>query len=259
MTWSLPIPWYAFEEVLAAFGDASGALGSADTMLSQVEAMGQRIASDRTLHMPQIVAIDRSRVLAKYLFGDTKFLVENWSRAPNINGTLRGQSAIDTSASIVDDVLDTEFQRNVLEKEQLWRVSGFSWRYLLSRRELDLFTDGDRKDFSRNMAYYFANSQRGQSFFRSLDFAFVLNCILSALMLWVAYPSLKNLSPITQLFPLLVILTFAITWLLLAFVSAVVAILLLNPPHGVRLFEVVNILSIRPMRGYIRDYQKLHK
>jgi hypothetical protein len=59
-------PAYAFEEILAAFGDATGASGAADTMLSQVEAMAQRITGDKDLRMPEILESDRARVLAKY-------------------------------------------------------------------------------------------------------------------------------------------------------------------------------------------------
>ena len=111
-------PAYAFEEVLAAFGDATGAAGAADTMLSQVEATAQRITGDETLRMPEIVEADRVRVLGKYAFGTLPAAAE---RRP-------------TPAD--DAVVDTDFLRGVRAKEQLWRASRFTWRGLLSPREL---------------------------------------------------------------------------------------------------------------------------
>ena len=65
-------PAYAFEEILSAFGDATGASGAADTMLSQVEAMAQCITGDDALRMPEILEADRVRVLAKYALGPSR-------------------------------------------------------------------------------------------------------------------------------------------------------------------------------------------
>ena len=247
-------PWYAFEEILAAFGDATGALGSSDTMLAQVEAMARRIAKDDDLYMPQVVPLDRTRVLAEYAFAGTNFPVTSWPSRRWSESGLTVRSAPPVS-DVAGDPLDLNFQRGVLAKEQLWRASGFSWRHLLSRREIDLLTDGDRRDFSRNMAYYFANSQRAQSFFRGLDFAFLFNCTISATTLWISFDSLRASSPVIELLPLLMGLTFITMWLALTFLWAVIAIWLINPPHGIRLFEVASILVMRPIRGYIRDYQ----
>jgi hypothetical protein len=138
-------PAYAFEEVLAAFGDSTGAAGAADTMLSQVELMAQRITGDATLRMPEITDTDRDRVLKGYAFGQLDAIAE-------------------TSAKKAAGSDDESFIRGLLAKEQLWRKSDFRFRRLLSRRELDLVTELDRAQFGRNMSYYYTQSKRLQEF-----------------------------------------------------------------------------------------------
>jgi hypothetical protein len=147
-------PSYAFEEILAAFGDATDAAGAADTMASQVEQMSQCITGNKRLRMPEVVETDRAQVLAKYALGEGTLLPK--------------QRTFVTS----DEAADTDFLRGVRAKEQKWRTSDFDWRNLLSRRELDLLTGEDRSKFGRNMAYYLANSERAQLFLRTTDTMF---------------------------------------------------------------------------------------
>lgn len=153
-------PAYAFEEILAAFGDATGAAGAADTMASQAEATARVIADDPELSVPEIVEEDRQRVLAKYALG---------TRPVSAAGSDVG----------------TDFLRGVRAKEQLWRTSRFPWRRLLSRRELDLLTEEDRKGFGRDMAYYHIQSERMQRLLRTAQIVgsgtFIIALVASAL------------------------------------------------------------------------------
>jgi cellulose biosynthesis protein BcsQ len=226
-------PSYAFEEVLAAFGDATGATGAADTMLSQVEAMAQRITGDDNLTTPEIVEVDRARVLAKYAFGSMTPLTEKTERVSE------------------GDTADTEFLRNVRAKEQLWRGSGFFWRHLLSRRELDLLTDADRKGFGRNMAYYLANSERMPNFLRWLDFAFAIDLLLgsvAAAAFYYFYP--KNEPPAISLVIslyvfMMVNILLALSWSLVTGGSR---------PYGLPLSQVFRLTLLGPFRRDIADY-----
>lgn len=225
-------PAYAFEEVLAAFGDATGAAGAADTMLSQVEATAQRIAGDEDLRMPEILEDDRKDVLAKYAFG----------ALPAPAGK---------EAKTADD---TDFLRNVRAKEQLWRTSKFSWRLLLSRRELDLLTESDRKSFGRNMAYYLIQSERMQQLLRRAQFigpgTFVVLLVAFASII-ILLPNLRDrlhevswqLGLIYGIFGL---------WLLLVFIWSLIAVQ--DRPHGVRTAQVFNIFMRGPLRPDIPDY-----
>ena len=121
--------FYAFEEVLVAFGEATGATGASDTMLAQVEKTAQCIAGDDKLQMPEILDQDREQVLAKYSFV---------GEVPK-----RSRPAKEADAEETSDAGDPEFLRGVLAKEQVWRASKFNWHLLLSRRELDLIRPED--------------------------------------------------------------------------------------------------------------------
>lgn len=229
-------PAYAFEEILAAFGDATGATGAADTMLSQVEATAQRITGDEALRMPEIVEADRARVLAKYAFG-----------------------ALPTSAAkrthTADDAVDTDFLRGVRAKEQLWRTSKFRWRRLLSRRELDLLTEEDRKGFGRSMAFYLLQSERMQRFLRTVEIGAPVTLVLAVAAVFGFYVfgmgwTLRD----TPNFIEAMVLTYSFlgVWMLFAFVwSAIVA---RDKPYGVRLFQVFMLTLYGPFRPDIHDY-----
>lgn len=164
-------PYYAFEEILSAFGDATGSTRAADTMLAQMEVMARRVAGDGSLQMPEILETDRNLVLAQYALG---------SASSTENRMLAGQGLPhDDGVTFDEDATGTEFLRGLLAKEQLWRKSKFSSRYLLSRRELDLLAESDRKQFGRNMTYFLANSSRGQAYFKELPAALLASVVLT--------------------------------------------------------------------------------
>jgi hypothetical protein len=150
-------PYYAYEEVLAAFGDSTGAVGAADTLLAQIELTARRVTGNPELTMPEMVESDRIRVLAEYAFGEP-------ASAPTTKSEDGGEV----------DAADTEFLRTIYAKEQLWRKSGFDYRNLLSQRELDLVTESDRERFGRQMAFYYTNSVRLSNFRDLANTAFSL-------------------------------------------------------------------------------------
>lgn len=235
-------PAYAFEEVLAAFGDATGAAGAKDTMLSQVEAMAQRIAGDDTLRVPEILEADRRDVLGKYAFG-----------ALTTEGRV-GRAADDAAA-------DNEFLRGVRAKEQLWRGSGFQSSLLLSRRELDILTDEDRKGFGRNMAFYLNQSERMHQLFRTVQLGALFTVLL-------ALAAVLTLAAVGELFrpswwlylrdtwglpgALILVYGFMAVWTLSALAFSVVAAW--HAPYGVRPFEVWMLWLRFLTRPEIRDY-----
>jgi hypothetical protein len=234
-------PAYAFEEVLAAFGDATGATGAADTMLSQVEATAQRITGDETLRMPEIVEADRARVLAKYAFG-----------------SLPASAAKNTHPA--DEAVDTDFLRDVRAKEQLWRALQFKWHRLLSRRELDLLTDEGRKGFGRNMAFYLVQSERMQRVLRTADIGSSVSFVLALVVAIAISLPVSNFFYILRFrlglyyVPRVMLFgaSFVFAWMFFALVWGATAVR--EKPYGVRLSEVVSFVLLGPFRPDIRDY-----
>ncbi len=234
-------PAYAFEEVLAAFGDPTGAAGASDTMLSQVEKMAQRIAGDQALRMPEILEADRARILAKYAFG----------AAPP--GTQMPPGA-QTVGQV--ETADSEILRSIRAKEQLWRTSGFNWRLLLSRRELDLLVDEDRKEFGRNMAYYHFQSERMQLVRRSAEAIgwgapFLATLIVGAFVVgmlewWVA--TVPN--PTTVAFAAYAIVP---VWLVVVIVWNALAVR--ERPYGLGLWHLARLSLRGPFLPTIPDYE----
>jgi cellulose biosynthesis protein BcsQ len=223
-------PAYAFEEVLAAFGDATGAAGAADTMLSQVEATAQLITGDENLRMPELVNADRAAVLAKYAFGALP-------------------------ASTVKDVQtadDTDFLRDVRAKEQLWRTSKFNWRLLLSRRELDLLTEEDQKDFGRNMTYYLTQSKLMQRFLRNTQFVglAVYNMSFIALF-YVLKVDFMNASIYLAIIIMVVVMSTA--WVSSLFMRIIVT-MFQEKPYGLGRGELLELSLYGPFRPEISDY-----
>jgi hypothetical protein len=229
-------PAYAFEEILAAFGDATGAWGAADTMLSQVETTAQRITGDETLRMPEILEADRARVLAKYVFGAVP-------------------PSAAKKAHTVDEAEDSDFLRGVLAKEQLWRTSEFKWRLLLSSRELDLLTEEDRKKFGRNMAFYLLQSERMRRFLRTTTIGSFVTFALSAAAAALMLPAFSFVR-VESTFSSAVYLTygFLFCWMLFSLVWSAMAP---GRPHGVTLFQVFTFTLLGPFRPHIRDYESL--
>jgi cellulose biosynthesis protein BcsQ len=230
-------PSYAFEEALAAFSDPTGAASASDTMLSQMEKMASRISGDANLRMPEVLESDRVKVLAKYAFGVAK------------------PSGPSESAAVADgETADSEFLRNIRAKEQLWRSSDFDWQMLLSPRELDLLTDDDRKDFGRNMAYYYEQSVRMRRVQRSAQVIGWIGAVLALVITPYAASAADALwGPIPNwLMILSAIYLFLIVWGVLAIIGNV--IVNADRPHGLTLLGLFRI-SVTPFQGSIQDYE----
>lgn len=227
-------PAYAFEEVLAAFGDATGAAGAADTMLSQVEATAQRITGDENLRMPEIVEADRHDVLAKYAFG-----------IPSMTAGKETQTAD-----------DTDFLRLVRAKEQLWRTSKFPWRLLLTRRELDLLTNDDRKVFGRNMGFYLIQSERMQRLLRIAQIVgssvFILFLVGGAILLFLGGEWSRVLQAPASAVPRFLALL-GNAWMFSVLTRTIVGALQ-ETPQGLNLFEVFKLSLSGPFGREVPDY-----
>jgi MinD-like ATPase involved in chromosome partitioning or flagellar assembly len=223
-------PSYAFEEILAAFGDATGAAGGADTMLAQVEGMAQQITGNSALRIPEIVEADRAQVLEKYALG-----------------TASGAVGIE-----VPPEPDLGLMRDIFAKEAQWRHSGFRYRYLLSRRELGFITETDRKQFGRNMSFLYDNSVLVEPFTRRLNIAFIASLLVAI----VAGTVVANILAVYRGFGLTALLYgfggayggFVVAGFLSAVINQQFA------PYRTALTEVFRFTLQGPLREEPRDY-----
>jgi cellulose biosynthesis protein BcsQ len=246
---AMEIPYktgYAFEELLAAFGDATGALGSADTMLSHMEKMARVIAEDPVLAVGEIVEGEREAVLERYALDESgRDVLSPPAPAP--------------APPPPDD--ENDLLRNVRAKEQIWRSSGFNWPYLMSAREIDLLTEKDRGDFGRNMSFYYNQSARMRVFMRSTDRAFLLLlfapvAIAATYIGWRwGWDGLANLDH-----PYLRWRALFIYYLSVVGCLTLLALLynrLPDKPYGLGLAKVMRMIILGPFRAEIRDFEKL--
>lgn len=245
---SMEIPYktgYAFEELLAAFGDATGALGSADTMLSHMERMAQVIAEDPRLAVGEIVEAEREAVLARYALDEAGKI-----------GSAVSDSALPASPA---DESENDVLRDVRAKEQIWRTSNYRWRYLMSARELDLLTDQDRASFGRNMSFYLDNSTRMRAFLKATDRAF-LGCWLIALALSAGYVAFYLAELGQPADAQLVRRGAIIIWVGYVVCLGMMSLLYsrhADKPYGLRLLDVAVKIQLGPLRAEIRDYGRL--
>jgi hypothetical protein len=200
--------------------------------------MAQRITGDDALRMPEILESDRARVLAKYALGPSEDLKIKPVREPD--GGAAG----------------ADFLRGVLAKEQQWRESKFSWRNLLSRREVDLLTDEDRLSFGRNMAYFYANSARLYRFLNSISYTSVLVYffLFTAIIFFaglVGQPAGQvEGSVVISFFILLLVL-----WQILVGLGSALAYGFGDRPQGMRLRDVFLLVMLGPLRPGIHDFK----
>lgn len=244
-------PYYAFEEVLSAFGDATGSTRATDSMLVQMELMARAVAGDHGLRMPEVLETDRQKILAKYSLGEgaTSPRTGSVARKPDDDGRV-----LDDGSS------DLVFLRGLLAKEQLWQKGNFHVNDLMSRRELDLLSEKDRMQFGRSMSYYLANSERGQVYFRYLVTLFILDLVATAAVLVAAYFELQRLDAtssssyyLTNFFPLMTMAGVA-AWFGAAIVSSTILALAGNVPYGVSFMRTLFRLATGYVANTIRDY-----
>jgi cellulose biosynthesis protein BcsQ len=230
-------PAYAFEEVLAAFGDATDVAGAADSMLSQVEAMSRCITRDSTLSLAEMGESDRTAVLAKYALGTA------------------ADSAESPERRVDRDAAETEFLSNLRAKEQLWQRSQFYWRLLLSRRELDLITDHDRGEFGRNMSYYATQSERIYEYFRTIDSTFASIILLSiSIILGIVALTGYNFKFVNEVVVMALSFIFVFVFPVVWVIGSIIANRAPRKPHDLRLKQVIMLTLQGPFRTDIYDY-----
>jgi cellulose biosynthesis protein BcsQ len=239
-------PFYAYEEVLAAFGDIAGAGGSATTLLSEMERIGRTVFRMPQLAMPEIPEADRRRVLAKYAFGT---VIEKKATAP-----------VTTGPETPDEL---EFFRDLYAKEVIWRNNGYRYRDLLSRRELQLITPEERSKFGRNMTFYHANSGlaagfrgRATAVFGMFWISFVLLVLLSVFLPGlIGYfrdsPGYLNHDTATQVTGALLI----VVWFAAAF-GALILYRSDAKPYGLSLLTLLFFCVLGPLAPEIKDYRR---
>lgn len=232
-------PSYAFEEVLAAFGDASGAKGAADTMLTQMEGMAQTIAVNPELRIPEVLEDDRVRVLESYAFDGLPLVLS------------KPQSLATDPAH----ARDNEFRRLVIAKEQLWRAEEFSWRYLLSRRELELVTDSDQVQFGREVNMFITQSRRAHALFNRMDRTFYLVFVLVFLILGSGLAALALGVPSYKYFEPMLSAALIVPLVMLTLAGAMLS-LGDNVPYGLSTRNIIGLIFAGPLRGNIRDLIK---
>ena len=154
---------------------------------------------------------------------------------------------------------DTAFLRQLNAKEQEWRTSGFPWRALMSRRELELLTEADRNSFGRNMTFYLANSERAQQLFSLADTAFFAGLILTGFVLFVAAAILTG---IFSSFGALLAIIFSgagLAWMLLALLLGLILWSIVDKPYGVSPLQVGLLVLYGPFRPKILDFEDLER
>ena len=257
-------PAYAFEEVLAAFGDATGAAGAADTMLSQVEAVAHRITGDSSMQMPEIVEVDRNRVLAKYALekkGDGIDLDDKLgddrkqTRRPND----ARQANVDYST---ESEIDTEFRRRVLAKEQSWRASEYRWWFLLSQREIDLLTEHDRKSFGRSVTYFVVQSEALAAYMSAATSGFSksLALTLAATIALLGSTSMNTNKWLELIFekPLLLVVLPCLAilfWVISCLIFSAVQRSRDDTPYGLRMRDAFKMTLLGPFKPQVLDYE----
>jgi cellulose biosynthesis protein BcsQ len=240
-------PYYAYEEVLAAFGDTAGAAGSAKTLLSEMEAVGRRICSRLDLVTPEIPENDRQNVLAQYAFVTPP--------------TRRPDNLINHS--------DTDFLRKIYAKEVLWRQSDFYYRFLLSPGELRQITPEMHKNFGRQMSFFHTNSETFAAFRGRTNFIFwfifagcaLLLLILYSQLLVVIVPENAVLKRLLEISSRFLVFFPAFGGIYLAFVATQLYAAFRSPkkPHGVRLQDVFKFSLLGPASSEIKDFREANE
>jgi cellulose biosynthesis protein BcsQ len=237
-------PYYAYEEVLAAFGDATGAAGAASTLLSQTENLARRVSGNMSLRAPEMLEADRARILAKYAFKPETVAA---SRKPPYS-------------TVKVEPEDTQFLRSVYSKGQKWQISQYDYRYLLNGRELELLTDADRATFGRQMSFYYTNSTKlglfRQELYQSLLKAYAVIGVIAAVLFGALGVFKFNLYDLLHygldLAPVFALLTiFSAIALFIFVVLSLFALALFNSPnrpYGLSIKAVLRLLILPVFR-----------
>jgi MinD-like ATPase involved in chromosome partitioning or flagellar assembly len=171
-------PYYAYEEVLAAFGDTTGAHGSARNLASEVESIGKLITGEPNLAMPEITEQSRRQVLDVYALGKSapqgERAVPSTSPAQqtSVTETLRETADADAPDTLLDEIY---------AKESRWRNRDYPYRLLLSEREMALIKPDEVAEFGRLMMFYHKESQKFPAVRKGAAYSATIGAILTIL------------------------------------------------------------------------------
>jgi cellulose biosynthesis protein BcsQ len=234
-------PYYAYEEVLAAFGDTAGSAGSSDTLLAEMEVIARRITGLPDLRAAEMPERDRQRVRQACAFG----VLAARSNAP----------AIDPEAA--DEVYALTL-RNIFHKERLWRSSNYRYKYLLSKTELRLIGPDQISKFGPLMRDYHDNSEimityqnlAVRNFYRFYPFFVLLVAASISLVIWPKFNSFKFGLWQAEWYVL-----YAMCGLLFAaFCVYVAGQRQARAPVGVTATDAITLSMLGPFATAIRDY-----
>jgi cellulose biosynthesis protein BcsQ len=243
-------PYYAYEEVLAAFADASGDAGASDTLLSCMERIARNLSGEPNLSLPQMLAKDRQTVLARYAFDDTA--------PPKVAAPLKKRvtGASRESAEII---------RTALTKQQFWSATDCHPLTLLSRREMRLFdlaAEDSDEEIGVSTRDYIENSRRYAALKRITDAVFIswIFVILFVLLYYVSVHDDGYIEILGKQVASDASLWFTIALLVVYGIPGAAALLLMRSParpDGVRATWLLQLVMMGPLFGTPPDLERL--
>jgi MinD-like ATPase involved in chromosome partitioning or flagellar assembly len=244
-------PYYAYEEVLAAFGDSAGAGGSDKTLLSEMEAVARRVSGLPSLRTAEFPEHERKRVLADYALG-------------MLDANERTSAKPVVQKPSEEDKADSEILRNIYAKEIIWRTRDYDYRNLLSQRELQLITPKERESFGRQMSFYHDNSERFLGFRQTTNGIFFLIWVglmavpapsWAAAYLWqLVRFNAEATPPAHSTFDVPVLIVGIFAWLIIVTARIFSAHQSTSRPYGMRLMDVFRLSFLGPLTSDVRDY-----
>jgi cellulose biosynthesis protein BcsQ len=173
-------PWYAYEEVLASFGDRTDSNRAADSLLAQMENIAQRMLDPFTepadvdrVRAPSIDPSERSEVLRLFAFasGGKDTLLRGGTSVGAVVTAVQETDRMDQRDPQVTR-RDREILRGINRKEREWRRRRKDWRWLLSNGELQFLESqsqtGAGIPYDVTTMSYVQSSQVMQTLLRSL-------------------------------------------------------------------------------------------
>jgi MinD-like ATPase involved in chromosome partitioning or flagellar assembly len=244
-------PWYAYEEVLAPFGDQTGAGATSDSLLTQMERLTSVITGpvssyrgQEPLRAPEIPPHERAEVLQLYAF----------------------DSQVTVPAQVFDipDVADQAILRDIYSKEQYWRQQGRRYKQLLSNGELAFLTDLQIANMGQSMQIYVSESRKVRRWLSSMTsislVTFVPTIALTVgLAMFVIAPMIAVPPP---LYPSFVLASAMVGWIISAWLAIILHYLIVGrrwPSPNLSPGEIFALALRGPFQTKIQDFQKKNR
>lgn len=182
-------PRYAFQEVLAAFGDANDDARSLDSMLAQFERIARVVAGEPLRDLTTIDKFERDAVVEAYAL-DPSIDAQKLEVSPKSEREGALQERI--TLSILEQIVRSKLRR--------WSDSGYRWQLLLSRSELAaLDYDANFIESDEDIRQYSIASRATHRLFGQLNlYYFVTWPPAFALAVWLNLQVRLNLFSIPQ-------------------------------------------------------------